>query len=178
MKDWKGRKGTLRYHRRDNNSRKQLVSLWLGEQRAEVGALGIWAFGGGWARDLWEGSAAPSGWSFRSLEEVPPSAHLPRNWDSDFWEGDAIQWCWYFSAGVMRLGLGVWKESRNWNQLLQVKGTSLFSLLLPLVLPLVHSTLRTQWELVGKGETVVCRVPAPASRSGVRKGEYRAETLA
>ena len=52
------------------------------------------------------------------------------------------------------------------------------SLLLPLVLPLVHSTLRTQWELVGKGETVVCRVPAPASQSGVWKGEYRAETLA
>lgn len=50
------------------------------------------------------------------------------------------------------------------------KSNKSFWPLLSLVLPLVHSaTVRTQWELVGKGEIVVCRVPAPTSPRVVGK---------
>lgn len=76
----------------------------------------------------------------------------------------------------MRLALGVCEEPGNWSQWLAgykeqgpspppASGGS----------PLECSTLRTHWELVGKGEVVACLVPALASQSGVWKGDYRAK---
>ena len=99
-----------------SNSRKQLVPLWLGEQRAGVGSS--------WNLDVWR----RLGWSplrrecyslglgSRSLEVPPPPAPTPYGAETLTSEKGAP------SSGCVRLGCG--NGSRNQKQLPEIKGAS------------------------------------------------------
>ena len=82
MENWKGKKGTLKFWR-VKNSRKQLVSLWLG---AEGGSWGSWNLVVWRKLDLRppKGECCRLGPELQELGGGAPSTHFPQTSDPDF----------------------------------------------------------------------------------------------